>query len=491
MTRQEMLSWLDGITTIVGSSAAVGLQGVAVDATHRLLADMVKVTSANAKDPGILARLDDLLAQPDGELGRGDECALNILSAGLFGLLPGGRSLVPAVDSSSTSEPVGYRVNPFLHAIRKAVLATKDLDPVRRTNGRRFNFFPEFVTLFPDSVRKRVIATAMAHRDMGPKDDELKVLYSLGGFFDDKVSGDGLKVNQSGGTTCLMTARGIYHAAGAAMIGERDPAVNVPMGPNVELGMPVVHKSTVKDKSGHWVEKKYVSETIRRGEVAESVPGEEKFSDSRKDMKPHLPAGNIYFEAGHGDSKYLLRGGGALAEHVGIVVSETGHQWFRTVDGGQGFGVEVKLKDVRKLEFDDALGYWVLRDPVKGATRSYSGQDLTGLDDKMGAFDQAEIERRITTDPAYAHLKANYLGTKKLHDQAVEKDDKAAAERFDTLLAKQRDTARSLARQLLGSKTGQPKSIQGWWFPEQYPTLQAVGLDTLRARRSQARSIAG
>src|SRR5262249_59199117 len=101
-------------------------------------------------------------------------------------------------------------------------------------------FYPEFVIAYP-ALRERIAGVALAHAGMGKSSDELTVLYSLGGYFAEKEAGDWSKsIGPSAGTTCVMTARAIYQAAGARMIRQRVPKVTTPAGPVVDLGVPVV-----------------------------------------------------------------------------------------------------------------------------------------------------------------------------------------------------------------------------------------------------------
>lgn len=75
----------------------------------------------------------------------------------------------------------------------------------------------------------RIAAVARAHAGIGPSSPDLPALYTLGGRFDGAAVTAMLKaMGQGGGTSCVMTARAIYHAAGCDMIDGSEPAINTP-----------------------------------------------------------------------------------------------------------------------------------------------------------------------------------------------------------------------------------------------------------------------
>jgi hypothetical protein len=88
-------------------------------------------------------------------------------------------------------------------------------------------FYPEFVTQCPD-VRKRICTLANAHVGLGPHQDQQVALFSLGGKYNYSQADAGTKPV---GTTCILVARGVWHAAGCNVIWNGMSAMcNVPEG---------------------------------------------------------------------------------------------------------------------------------------------------------------------------------------------------------------------------------------------------------------------
>ncbi len=110
------------------------------------------------------------------------------------------------------------RVNPFLHNLRKAMLGCAAIRQQPKENANQYNFLPELCNA-EFRLRNRVALLGIAHAGADYGNDLLTVLYSLGGYFSKKEAEDGLRdAKLAGGTTCVMTARGLFHAAVAAMV---------------------------------------------------------------------------------------------------------------------------------------------------------------------------------------------------------------------------------------------------------------------------------
>jgi hypothetical protein len=70
----------------------------------------------------------------------------------------------------------------------------------------------------PGDRRSRICALAEQHVGYGPHDDPQVALFSLGGLYDYDSADTGTSPN---GTTCMLVARSIYHAAGCNVITKR------------------------------------------------------------------------------------------------------------------------------------------------------------------------------------------------------------------------------------------------------------------------------
>jgi hypothetical protein len=285
---------------------------------------------------------------------------LNLLAAGLLGVLPGGPGLDPVADPAYQ-----FRVNPYLHLLRRAILACKKFDAratynkgdplpdsAREGNAKKFTFYPEFLSgNLGSDLRRRIVAIALAHAGMGHKSADgysgaavLTVLLSLGGYFSNLT--DILKTH----TTCAMTCRAVYQAAGASMIGEARPTRDTNKGMDYSLSIPGA-----------------ASPAKRTGMNGPHPP------------EPPLEPGDIFFLMGDRAHPFHRYHAGqtqnASAEHVGIVVERTGGG-FVTVEGGAGSGAEVALsKTPKKLELQS--NGWTFSDSRAG--RSYSAGENEAL----------------------------------------------------------------------------------------------------------------
>ena len=422
------------------------------------LLDLITRIASNPNDPGLKSHLRQLLNNERQE----NQCAINVLAAGMFGICLSGKYL-------TANHEGGYRVNPFLHNMRKAMLACAPLRDKLKKNAKSYIFFTEFYESLTDS-RSRIAALAKAHAGADLGNDLLTVLYSLGGFFGKTETDTGVRdARKAGGTTCIMTARAVYHAAGLQMIGERQPSVGTPGGPQLELGLPV--QKTLNTG------KRLTEASMLRGDQYEF--GLKGFNDDNADEKnrPQLKVGDIYYVDGDGDFKFLLRSNGSLAAHVGIVVDNRGGRIVDTVDGGSGTGAKIDLNPNREVKFAKLLG-WTLDKPGK----SFTTGNIADVDAYMAGFNtEAAVLNWLKQNPRMG----------KGIQSAIEKLDKdiqrSAAQ---PLLVKQIEKARAgmfdAGRKLIrevkkGEKTlGQDRVLKGWWTADRYAELSYCGRDTLK-----------
>ena len=445
--------------TIQAVNAALD-KGLTEAMEHGALALLVDGVAANARDPGLRQRCKTL---SNGN-GMSDPLVYNVLCAGLFGVVPGGTQLRPA--PGNTDYP--YRVNVFLHGVRKAILSCKALDGVRQANGRTYIFYPEFLAF--EKVRERIAALARAHAGMGPKNDELTVLYSLAGYFGMSDASKAVKVTGSGGTTCIMTARAVYHAAGCTMIGERPPTVNTPLG-GTELGVPALYQRSVQ-KDGKWITEKLAKVTITRSDIEEN--GGKVFNENEQLNVPNLDIGDIYFVDGDGEHKFLMRGQGALAGHVGIIVGRPDRMKFDTVDGGSGMGAAIDYHKAREMWFKTDVG-WTFKD----SSSSFSQQEVNWIDLQMVRYASDEaLEQAIKTESRFSEIKPNLM-------VALQNIQTAPNAKLKEMHQKTRLTilnnARNAARRYFANMVGEQRTIQGWWHPERYTPMKHANSDTIQS----------
>jgi hypothetical protein len=418
--------------------------------------DALNKVAENKSDAGLRQHFIHLLKNEREQ----DQCALNILAAGFYAICLGGKYM-------QAGNPGSYQVHPFLHNLRKAMLACPLIREQLKTNARQYIFYTEFYEGIWN-LRGRITAIAKAHTGADYGNDLLTVLYSLGGYFDKKDSEVGLRdAKRSGGTTCVMTARGIYHAAGAEMIGDRVPSVGTPNGPQVELGVPAYRTSTTG--------KRYLEATMQRDD--QYAFGARGFDDNDPEERnrPKLEPGDIYYVDGDGNFKFLLRQGNAVAAHVGIVVDTLGTA-VDTVDGGSGTGAKIDLNPKREVKFLKNIG-WTLDKPGK----SFTTGNIDDVEVYMAGF-RGE-------DAVLNWLKQNSRAGKGILDQiaTVEKNiKKHEKEEGKVKIMKQsRDGLIAAGRRLIrevkkGEKTlGQDRVLRGWWKPDRYAELRYVGRESL------------
>ena len=434
------------------------------------LQPIIDQLAAAAGDSGMRTRIANMAAAKNRS--EMDDRVLNVMAAGSLGVLPGGESLRPVL------EPIyGWRVNSFLSALRHAMVNSKALEAVRKERSSQFIFYPEFYYEFPNSVDERIAAVARAHAGMGPSSPDLPALYTLGGRFDGASSLRQLKAmgQGGGGTSCVMTARAVYHAAGCDMIDGSEPTLNTPNGPVLDLGTPTKKTNTVLDKKkNQWVQRTTLSATRIRADIADDG---KVFEAANKDIRPHLTIGDIYLIEGSGDHIFLARGGGAFAVHVGIIVGHSGDTYY-TVDGGAGFGADVTLSKPRELSFKKDTG-WAFGERTKwgvsfaGVTHGYNNDEVTKINAAGSALSSDDaIAARIKSDKAFAGFKANF-------DKALADYKGAIGTPREAMFLKTLNMVRSnvqrLARQIRGGELGEIRTIHGWWESESYNQLAWAG----------------
>jgi hypothetical protein len=423
------------------------------------LLDLLNKIAANPNDPGLRGHLSNMLKNER----ESHQCSINVLAAGLFGICLGGKYMLADHEG-------GYRVNPFLHNLRKAMIACAPLREKMKENAGTYIFYTEFYESLWNT-RKRIAALARAHTGIEMGNDLLTVLYSLGGYFSNVETNIGLRdAKKSGGTTCVMTARAAYHAAGLQMFGDKAPVVGTPGGPQLELGIPVQKVAN----SG----KKYAEASMLRDD--QYAFGGKGFDDNNANEanRPQLEVGDIYYIDGEGDFRFLLRAGGAVAAHVGVVVDSFGGKAVSTVDGGAGNGTRIDLRLNRNVKFAKNLG-WTLDSPDK----SFSTDNIAGVDTYMADFK--------TEDSVLQWLKQHPREGRNLQMQIDRYDidiKRLAAQpkivsQLVTGRAASIENARRLIRQMKkDEKTiGQDRVLKGWWKPERYPDLKYCPRETIQA----------
>lgn len=383
--------------------------GVPEMADEKTIKDLVEAAFTSRKEPSLQQRLSGLLTKLEPK----SERAQTVLAAGVLGVLP-------ALESLGCYDANELQINPFLHKVRKAMLGLPGGALERKTLARTYVFYPEFLKAGGDTVRERAKRIALAHVKTNKKSETLTVLYSLGGYFDWKQASSWAGIGGGGGTTCLMTARGVYHAAGANIIGSREPTVNVPGGMFVELGR------------------------------------HPPFANDDQNQPPHLREGDIYHVTGEGQNLYLARLGSAAANHVGIVV-RSAHPSYDTVDGGQDAGDTTDIKRDRKTVWTK-LGW-----SFTGAGSAYSTAEITKIYEEADAKEGGKVKA--------ATIKLEALRKEK----APANEILAAKKEVEVAQAGLKG-----AVFLIKQKFGEQRTISGWWTPEQYPALKEVTSSVMR-----------
>lgn len=432
------------------------VQRIDYSSTEVEILEALNAVSANQNDSELRKHVLTLLRNER----QGNQCELNVYAAGMFAICLGGKYM-------QAGNVGDYAVHPFLHNLRKAMLACTGIRQQLKENARQYIFYTEFYESIP-SLRGRITAIAKAHAGADYGDDLLTVLYSLGGAFGKTETEVGLRdAKSAGGTTCVMTARGIYHAAGAGMIGNREPGVNTPNGPQMELGVP-----NQRTNSGG---AKYLEATLLRDD--QYLFGLKGFDDDNGDERnrPRLEPGDIYYVDGDGAFKFLLRKG-ALAAHVGIVVDTLGNA-VDTVDGGSGTGAKIDINRSREVKYVKNLGW-----KLDKSGRSFTTDNIGEVDAYMATFRAEEA--------VINWLKQNQRLGKGILTQLDRADREIARYANNPALVKQLqkgragllEGARRLIRELKKgeSTVGQDRVLRGWWKPDRYPELRYVGRESLQ-----------
>lgn len=426
---------------------------------------LLKLTTA-VTAPEILPLLNELAAGPSPEVRDwikanidnekdGMAVPLNVAVAGLTGLVRGSKYFFP--DGANGRE---YSVNPFLHQLRKALVSCPALEQKRKENAKLYHFYPEFLTA---NLAERVARIALAHSGMDPSNDEFFPLYSVGGYFSAEEVKRGLPGSGAVGTTCIMTARAVYHAAGCCMIGERPITVNTPNGPDVDLSKPSFKsRSYLSKKTNTWVNETYADPTIKRT----------VFDENNENNPPSLDLGDVYFIQGDGDAKFLLRPDRRdLAGHVGIIAAVEGGRRYTTVDGGSGMGNRIDKNPGKQLKFYSNIG-WSF-----GGTTSFTEAQLLLV--------KAEVDKYQSEDAVEAWIAASGTPDQKQNLKVAKHNlDNAANEQLKKIYARNYHMVISNTRRLItllaGNKIqGTVRTVQGWWKPSQYEELSVVGSETI------------
>ncbi len=390
---------------------------------------------------------------------RSDAVARNVAIAGLTGLVIGSFHL----DCTDGSGKRAYCVNPFLHQLRFAMLNCSALRARMEDNAKRYLFYPEF----PGNTSERIVKIAIAHAGMNSKNEEFIPLYSLGGLFDAKTVKNGLPKPNATGTTCIMTARAIYHAAGADMIAQKMPRINTPNGPNIDLLMGFTKDRSVLGDARFQAMMK-TAKTMKDVAGAEKAATEE-FDAANQASPPNLGVADIYMINGPGEARYLLRPGSKdQAGHVGIVVAKAGDA-FTTVDGGSGSGEAIDIRS-RKLKYFSGLG-WSF-----GDSYAYTEQMLAAVKIEIDKYvgNDSLVEQWINTQPQGAIQRENLRKAKERKGKAgvtasIEKTNADAAYRAVI------DAGLRLIKIGEGGKVhGKVRTVQGWWKPSSYSALTEV-----------------
>jgi len=167
-------------------------------------------------------------------------------------------------------------------------------------------FFPEIIRAFPDR-RERIVQVAEGHWPLGPGEDRQTILFSLGGFYSYSMAKAGTR--PSVGTTCILFARGVLHAAGCNVIG-----ANTPKGWCGVSGL----FSELSQNSGYGYH---------------PVAGQTAPAPKQGDIF-HIQGVNFLHKTGVlPDGKAKLEPGSVDSTHVGVITQVTGNQW-TTVEGG-------------------------------------------------------------------------------------------------------------------------------------------------------------
>ncbi len=426
------------------------------------IVDKINTIGRTSTSPEILNVLNEIVNGADaaavkqfiiGNLENGKDsiaAPLNVAIAGATGLVMGNKYLWPGESSKRA-----YEVNPFLHQLRLAMIQCGSLGPKLKENASNYFFYPEFFTGTVTMV-DRIVRISHAHASMDPSNSETIPLYSLGGYFNYEDTMHALPKKGARGTTCVMTARAVYHASGAKMIGDRTPVVGTPSGPDVELGRPS-------------------AKVVQHKTMATPTVERERFKDLSV-QEPALAAGDVYLIQGHGDAQFLGRPGVLdLAAHVGVVVDKC-CRIFTTLDGGQGEGNAITMEK-KDLTYDEKWG-WSL-----GKSKSFSAVNLENMGAKLAQYDSDEAIVKWIQEDIRRGLSFRQRLEKLEKDKAIAKNDQQRQMIENTRPAIYSQARRLVKEGLKGDAgVGKLRTVQGWWRPSMYAELNVVGDDAVRSK---------
>ncbi|MGO9600370.1 MAG: hypothetical protein ACLP7Q_20485 [Isosphaeraceae bacterium] len=167
-------------------------------------------------------------------------------------------------------------------------------------------FYPELIRASSDR-RDRIVQAADSHWPLGPGDDRQVALFSLGGFYSYTMAKGGTR--PSTGTTCILVARGVLHAAGCNVIGANTP--------RTWCGVSGLF-SELNQNTGYGYRKVLgqAAPTPKKGDVF------------------HVQGPNFLHKTGTlPDGRDKMEPGSVDSTHVGVIMEVTGDMW-TTVEGG-------------------------------------------------------------------------------------------------------------------------------------------------------------
>jgi hypothetical protein len=209
--------------------------------------------------------------------------------------------------------------------------------PVADSVGpRQVPFFPDVLN-FISEARQRMVAIANAHIDLKPESEKQRALFSLGGFYNlnqalfHPRAADGKPT----GTSCIIVARSVLHAAGFNAITDGQ----TPVGNCQVIGL--------------------------LAELPESDFGLDK-SVKNFDALPQPHMGDIFWIQGDDFP------GGIDSSHVGIIISTAGNTWNTIEGGGNDHITRANSRELIKVAHP--MGKWAFRnDNTQAGPRPLQG----------------------------------------------------------------------------------------------------------------------
>jgi hypothetical protein len=161
-------------------------------------------------------------------------------------------------------------------------------------------FYPEIARRYGDK-RERICRIAQGHAGLGPNEPRQVALFSVGGRYDYTIAAAGTHPK---GTTCILFARGVLHAAGCNVVWDgMSELANVPLG---------LFANLATDKFGYVTASEFdKGKRPQRGDIF------------------HIRGGNYRDK----DGKLTQTD----STHVGVIVeAEANGQIWHTIEGGAG-----------------------------------------------------------------------------------------------------------------------------------------------------------